>query len=71
MIDTPDTSGSQPKAEYVTVKQVVAAQAVSTQASSPQVRTVPTRMMKGNISLRYAPLDQGPRGDMSTDVSSN
>lgn len=66
MTDTPDTSGSQPKAKYVTVKQVVAAQAASTQASSPQVRTVPTRTMKGNVSLRYAPLDQGPQGDTST-----
>ncbi len=66
MTKTPDTSGGQPKAEYVKVKKVVAAQRPSTQASPPQIRTVPTRTVKGNVSLRYRPLDQAPQGDTST-----
>ena len=66
MTETPDTSGDQPKAEYVNVKQVMATQTPSTQASSPKVRTVPTRTVEGNVSLRYAPVDQGPQGDSSS-----
>ncbi len=59
MTEIPDTGGNIPKAkEYVSATQVEMARDPSTQASSPQVRTVPTRIVKDRVSLRYAPLDR-------------
>jgi len=62
----PDTRGNQPKAKYQVVDQIVQGKLASTQASIPQVRTVPTRLVGGYVSLRYAPLNQSGQGSAST-----
>lgn len=66
MDNKPDTSGDQPKAEYKTVNQVVSEQSNTTQTPSLQVRTVPTRLQSGHVSLRYAPIKQARQDDIST-----
>jgi hypothetical protein len=66
MTETPDTSGNQPKAEYQVIDQVVSGQSASTQASAPQVRTVPTRSVGGHVTLRYTPINERGQGDTST-----
>ena len=66
MTETPDTSGNQPKADYRAIEQVVSGKSASTQASTPQVRTVPTRSVGGHVTLRYTPINERGQSDNST-----
>ena len=67
MAEKPDTTGTEPqRGNYQPVALVPGAEATQTNISTSQVRTVPTRLMEGNVSLRYSPRDQSSLAGIDT-----